>query len=321
MKWLRIWLTIMAALLLAGCKGKDLPLEEGEALYQVYYLNSAMNRLAPWEYRIREEDTDLLIQELMNRFMKVPADLDSQAALSEKVAYEGYKQEDMVLYLYFDSNYTSMQSCREILCRTALVRTLTQIPGIDYISIYSGDQPLMDMNGMPVGILSATDFVDSISDVNAYEWAELTLYFTDETGEKLFAEKRKVVHNINTSVEKVILEELIQGPEQPGLEPTLDSGTRLLNVSVNENVCYLNFDGGFLNNPLEVKDYIPIYSIVNSLSERSSVNRVQISINGEQNVRFRDSIELNAMFERNLDYIGETGAAAADTKPSKEQEE
>lgn len=320
MKRLKIWLMILAVLLLAGCRGKETPLEEGEALYQVYYLNAAMNRLAPWEYRIREEDTDLLIQELMNRFMKVPADLDSQVALSEKVAYEGYKREDMVLYLYFDSNYTSMQSYREILCRTALVRTLTQIPGIDYISIYSGDQPLMDMNGMPVGILSASDFVDSISDVNAYEWAELTLYFTDGAGEKLFAEKRNVVHNINTSVEKVILEELIEGPEQPGLEPTLDSSTRLLNVSVNENVCYLNLDGGFLNNPLEVKDYIPIYSIVNSLSELSSVNRVQISINGAQNVRFRDSIELNVMFERNLDYIGENGTMA-DTRPLEEEEE
>lgn len=319
MKWLRIWLPMLAVLLLTGCKGGEAPLEEGEALYQVYYLNSAMNRLAPWEYRVRESDTDLLIQELMDRFMKVPADLDSQVALSEKVAYQGYKREDMVLYLYFDSNYTSMQSYREILCRTALVRTLTQIPGIDYISIYSGDQPLMDTNGMPVGILSASDFVDSICDVNAYEWAELTLYFTDEAGEELFAEKRQVVHNINTSVEKVILEELIGGPEQPGLEPTLDPNTRLLNVSVNENVCYLNFDGGFLNNPLEVKDYIPIYSIVNSLSELSSVNRVQISINGEQNVRFRDSVELNAMFERNLDYIGETNALTEQLSSDKEE--
>ena len=57
---------------------------------------------------------------------------------------------------------------------------------------------------------------------------------------------------------------------------------------------------------LEVKDYIPIYSIVNSLSELSSVNRVQISVNGAQNTKFRDSIELNTLFERNLDYIGES---------------
>lgn len=320
MKRLRIWLALLAVLLLTGCTKKAAPLAEGESLYQIYYLNAAMTRLVPQEYRTRTKDTDLLIQEMMDRFMNVPADLDSQAALSEKATYQGYKQEDMVLYLYFDSGYASMQPGREILCRGALVRTLTQIPGIDYISIYSGEQLLMDTNGMPVGMLSASDFVDSISDVNAYERTELTLYFTDEAGEELYPEKREVVHNINTSVEKVILEELLNGPEQPGLEPTLDPGIRLLNVSTNENVCYLNFDGAFLNNSLEVKDYIPVYSIVNSLSELSSVNRVQISINGAQNVKFRDSIELNTMFERNLDYIGENGVQT-EIKPLERVEE
>ena len=164
----------------------------------------------------------------------------------------------------------------------------------------------MDADGMPVGMVSSSDFIDSISDVNSYEKTELTLYFTDELGEMLYAEKREVVHNINTSLEQVILGELIQGPEQEGLMPTLDPQTKLLNVSVNENVCYLNFDTTFLGNQLEVREYIPIYSIVNSLSELSSVNRVQFTINGEQNATFRESVSLSAPFGRNLDYIGGT---------------
>lgn len=302
------WSVLLAALLLAmglaGCGKKEIPPQEGEKAYQVYYLNPAMTKLVAREYRTKTTDQELLIQELMDSIMNVPADLDVQGALSEKVVYQGCRPEDMVLYLFFDNNYTSMKPYREILCRAALTRTLTQVDGIDYINIYSGDQPLLDTSGMPVGMLSATDFVDSLSDVNAYERTELTLYFTDETGEKLFPEKREVIHNVNTSVEKVILEELISGPERSELSPTLDPGTRLLNVSVNENVCYLNFDTSFVNNPLEVRDYIPIYSIVNSLSELSSVNRVQFTVNGVQDVKFRDSISLNTLFERNLDYIG-----------------
>lgn len=302
------WSVLLAALLLAmglaGCGKKEIPPQEGEKIYQVYYLNPAMTKLVAREYRTKTTDQELLIQELMDSIMNVPADLDVQGALSEKVVYQGCRPEDMVLYLFFDNNYTSMKPYREILCRAALTRTLTQVDGIDYINIYSGDQPLLDTSGMPVGMLSATDFVDSLSDVNAYERTELTLYFTDETGEKLFPEKREVIHNVNTSVEKVILEELISGPERPELSPTLDPGTRLLNVSVNENVCYLNFDTSFINNPLEVRDYIPVYSIVNSLSELSSVNRVQFTVNGVQDVKFRDSISLNTLFERNLDHIG-----------------
>ena len=74
-----------------------------------------------------------------------------------------------------------------------------------------------------------------------------------------------------------------------------------MNVSLNENICYINFDSTFLNNTLEVKEYIPIYSIVNSLSEISTVSKVQITINGSQDVMFRDVISLNTQFERNLE--------------------
>ncbi len=301
-----VGLLLLSCLLLSGCQRETETMDENLAVYQIYYLNPAMTRLVSQEYRTETTETDYLIQELMEQFRNVPAYVDCQAALSDKVVYQGYKQEDIVLYLYFDNNYTSMKSYREILCRAALARTMTQIPGIEYINIYSGQQPLMDADGMPVGMVSSSDFIDSISDVNSYEKTELTLYFTDELGEMLYAEKREVVHNINTSLEQVILGELIQGPEQEGLMPTLDPQTKLLNVSVNENVCYLNFDATFLGNQLEVREYIPIYSIVNSLSELSSVNRVQFTINGEQNATFRESVSLSAPFGRNLDYIGGT---------------
>ncbi len=304
---MRRWImrtVLLTVLLLCGCGTKEAPPEPGEAAYQVYYLNTGMTRLSPLEYRTKTTGTEALLGELMDRFRNVPADVDAQAALSEKVTYQGLRQDGRVLYLYFDNNYTSMKPDREILCRAALVRTLTQVPGVDYINIYSGDQPLMNGDGTPVGMLSAVDFVDSISDVNAYEMTELTLYFTDRNGELLYPEKREVMHNINTSVERVVLEELISGPESPGLSATLDAQTRLLNVSVNENVCYLNFNAAFLDNTLEVKDDIPIYSIVNSLSELSGINKVQITVNGSQDAVFRETIPLNTLFERNLDYIG-----------------
>ena len=295
---------LLSGLLLAGCQKRETPLQEGESEYQVYYMNQAVTKLIAQPYRTRTTDTEELIGELMESLIHVPADLEAQSVLSDKVVYQGCRQDDTVPYLFFDNNYTSMNACQEILCRAALARTLTQVAGIEYISIYSGDQPLLERSGMPAGPISAADFVDSITDVNAYERTELILYFTDASGTALHPEKRSVMHNVNTSVERVIVEELIGGPEQPGLMPTLNSDIKILNISVNENVCYVNFDAAFLNNSLEVKDYIPIYSIVNSLSELSNVNRVQITVNGSQEVTFRENISLNTLFERDLDYIG-----------------
>ena len=161
------------------------------------------------------------------------------------------------------------------------------------------------MTGKPVGLLADTDFIESISDVNTFEKIQITLYFANETGEKLVEEDREVVHSMNTSLEKLVVEELLKGPEVEGSYPTLPSDVKLLNVSVSENVCYVNFDSNFLNNSLEVKELIPIYSIVNSLCAISNVNKVQLTVNGSSDVMFRDVISLNTQFERNLDLGGE----------------
>lgn len=306
-RWIYGIMLLFLVLMTAGCKSRGNG-EEDSRVYKIYYLNAAGTKLAPQDYKTETVDRDTLIQELLEQFLTVPKDLDSQAALSDKVTMNKYQQEDVVLYLYFDAGYGSrsnMNASREILCRAALAKTLTQIEGIDYINIYVGDQPLLDGKGNPVGMLSGSDFVESISDVNAFEKTELVLFFTDEAGEKLVSEKREVVHSINTSLEQLIIEQLIQGPEQAGNYPTLSKETKLLNVSVNENICYINFDPAFLNNTMEIREDIPIYSIVNSLSGLTSVNKVQIMVNGSAEVMFRDVISLNTMFERNLDLGGE----------------
>ena len=299
-----LFLSVILSGLLAGCSQKEMPRptpEEGK--YLIYYLNTATTKLVPRESEAEATDKEALVDELMEQFLHVPKELDCQAALIDKVAYQGSRQEEQVLYLYFDVNYTGMKPEREILCRAALTRTLTQIPGVDYINIYCGDQPLMDRQGNPVGMLASTDFIMNTSNVNAYEKTELTLYFADETGNKLLEEKREVVHNINTSLEQLVVEQLIAGPGQEGRHPTLPSDCKILSLSVTDNVCYINFDSAFLNTSLPVSEYVPIYSIVDSLSEMTTVTKVQIMVNGSQNVMFRDVISLNTPFEKSQDYI------------------
>ena len=46
-----------------------------------------------------------------------------------------------------------------------------------------------------------------------------------------------------------------------------------------------------------------IYSITNSLVELTSVNKVQISINGESNINFGESVLLDQPLSRNLDLV------------------
>lgn len=108
-----------------------------------------------------------------------------------------------------------------------------------------------------------------------------------------------------SSMEQLIVEQLIAGPEQEGLRPVLPEGLKVLNLSVNDSVCYINFDATFLEGVTDVSEYLPIYAIVNSLTELTTVTGVRILVNGSQDVMFRDVVSLNTAFERNEQYMEE----------------
>lgn len=295
---------MLLALWLVGCRKEEPPtFRPEENQYIVYYVNTGMTKLIPVEYHAESKEDLDLIRELYRQLVTVPADLDAKSPVSSKTELQRFQWDSNVLYLYFDTNYTLMSPSQEILCRAALTKTLTQIGGVEFLNIYSGEQPLMDVSGNPVGMMAAGDFMDNISDVNAFEKSELTLYFADETGQYLVEEKREVIHSINTSMERLIVEQLLEGPQKTGCSATIPPETKLLNISVTDNVCYLNFDSAFLNNSLGVKEEIPIYSIVDSLTQLTTVNRVQLSVNGSPAVMFRDTISLETLFEENLDYL------------------
>lgn len=63
-----------------------------------------------------------------------------------------------------------------------------------------------------------------------------------------------------------------------------------------------------MNQPYNVTTDVTIYSITNSLVELSNVNKVQISVDGETNISYREKLSLNNLFERNLDMLESAGS-------------
>lgn len=296
---------IMLSFTLISCKKKEARLlEENE--YYIYYINTNMNTLVESRYSADAQryDTQALVNELMMHFLKVPDDLEAMGALSDKVTYQGFSIDGNILYLNFDTNYQGMEVSREVLARAALAKTLIQIDGIEYISIRSGEQPLLNALGENVGLISSTNFINSVSNINSFEKATLLLYFSDESGTKLVAETRDVFYDLNTSRERIIVDELIKGPFTASLKATIPSDTKVISVTMNEGICYVNFDEGFLNSLSDVLDSITIYSIVDSLSEMPNVSRVQILVNGKSDKNY-NTISLGTSVERNLDYLKE----------------
>lgn len=72
-----------------------------------------------------------------------------------------YSLDGALLTIYFDVDYLNMKEVEEVLCRAAVVRTMTQISGIDCVSFYVDEKPLTDVNGKMVGTMYAESFVEN----------------------------------------------------------------------------------------------------------------------------------------------------------------
>ena len=160
----------------------------------------------------------------------------------------------------------------------------------------------METRRTPIGTKERKEMVESISDVNSYEKVELTLYFANEEKDGLVAEKREVFHSMNTSLERLVVEQLLAGSQNGGLS-VMPKNTKVLNVSLTDNTCYVNLDSSFISGDIDVAEYIPIYAIVDSLTELQTVNKVQITVNGSADVTYRNVISLVQPLEREEKYI------------------
>lgn len=280
-------------------------LEEG--IYRVYTVNKAGTKLSAYDYSCEAAEPDGVVEELLEQVKTAEGALEQNSAMPENLYLQRFALTDQILYLYFDGNYLNMRPTTEVLCRASLAKTLTQVEGVDYISIYVNDQPLIDSAGSQNGYVTGSDFIERVSDVEDTATNQtVSLYFADETGTRLVREIRDVsVPAQGATVEHLVVSEILNGPEEEGHYPTLPATVKINSVQVRNQICYVNLDSAFLSDALDVSGYIPVYSLVNSLSELSTVSKVQIMVDGSSAIVFRDSISLENPLERQLDYVAQ----------------
>ena len=308
----RIRMTVMLlclAVLLCACGDKQGAAGE-DSSWQIYYLSNDEAEIiaSPYQPESAETDTEGLIRELTTKLQTFPEMLEYEAPISGTVELLDTVCSEGLLTLNFAASYLELQPTTEILIRAAIVRTFSQIPGVDTVIFQVDGNPLLDAHGEVVGNMTAEQFIYNAGrEINTYEKVQLTLYFVDGTGAKLQPVYRTVVYNSNILMERLIVEQLIAGPKTAGSDlaiyPTLNPSCGITNISLRDGICYVNLDENFLVQPNPVTPQATIYSIVNSLAELPEVSRVQISVQGDTSAVFMDAMPLSTMYTRNLDIV------------------
>ncbi len=303
-KRIRAFVCLLLLTFLAGCGRGEGP--KADEPY-IFYVNTEGSGLIKQPYQWKGDTPEQEISDMLKAMTKPEDTIDFKSAIPKDVKVTDYELTEGKLSLNFGVSYYNMSKPAEVLCRAAIVQSVVQISGVDFVEFLVDGSPLADKNGNAIGYMHAEDFVQNIGPaLNSYQMATLTLYYANETGERLVEETVSVRYNSNMSMEKLVVEQLLKGPNTETAKATIPPETRLIGVSVKDGICYVNFDEGFLSAGYDMDPKIAIYSLVNSIIESGSTSQVQISVNGETNVTFQGAVDLSKPIARDLDLIEES---------------
>lgn len=277
-------------ILFAGCGEKE---QQDTGMY-IYSINADGNALVQHDYPIMDVDG---IMEKMKQHSVLP----------KGVEIEKYKLERLQIVLYFNEAYLEMSKSTEILVRAAIVQTMSQLSEVEFVTFFVGGEPLKDNDGNAVGLMHARDFVQNTgSSIDSYQTTELKLYFADKDGKQLKeTTKSNIRYNANTPIERRVVEQLMKGTNAAGCQSVIPKSTKLLGVSVKDGVCYVNFDSKFSLDSYDLNPEVTIYAIVNSIIANANVTKVQILIDGANDVMYKNMVDLSKPLEWRSDFTKE----------------
>lgn len=294
---------LLMSLALVGCQEQD---QEGTPV-DIMYLDKSETKVVAEQHYLESTDVKGKIVEVLTLLCSLPENKELKATLSGGINIINYSFEGTQVTVSLGDKYKELSKTTEILTRAAVVKSLIQIADVEYVMLTVGGEPILDAAGNGVGIMSAETFVDNTEgQMNDYEQVIIRLYFANEEGNQLIPINRSLVHNINSSnvsMERLVIEQILKGPVNDESFPTVNPDTKILGITVTDGTCYINVDSSILTPVNNVTSDVTIYSIVNSLVELSNINKVQISIDGRKDIKFKDKYDLSTVFERNLQLV------------------
>ena len=209
-------LLLICLLLLTACSraGRNNAEAQAETGTFIYYLNNERTTLKTSEYKLPEnmEEEDILDDMLDN----LAAPFADGIAPISGFTLQGRSLDKGMLILDFSEEYEQLDALDEILIRGAIVKTVCQLGSVRQVSFTINQESLV-RNGDEVGVMGPDSFAISTStSMGQYDRIQIYLYLTGQEQDKLKFVTRMAAYNINSPMERVIVEQLITGPKGAG---------------------------------------------------------------------------------------------------------
>ena len=299
---------LMLALIagLAGCRKETGTDEESAAngVYRIYYVSASGTELLRRSLKPENEDFDGILKEVLEAF-QTPPDEGVKSALPENVKINSAAGGIAEIDVDFSAEYLGLDTLTEILLRAALVKTLLQFNGVDAVRFTVDGQPLV-IGEKEIGLMGEDTFVvPTGGTINSYRFLEFPLYFAGQDGTSLVREMRSLYYSSNVNTERMIVEQVIEGPQNQNLLPVISKETLVRRVAVEDGICTVDLSAE-ANSQQEngVDPETALYAFVNSIldsCEEEGITGIRFLVEGDSQTRFRGQVNLDQTFTRRPD--------------------
>lgn len=308
-KWL---LVLLVTGLLTACGTESVveeqvPVLEENQIY-AFFVNADRTDVYPVPFTFDKKDNvSTIVYDVIHYMVNEPSTAVYQQPIPNGITYSYNEYDDAQgnVKISFNVLYETINAEDLLFFKTCVAWTVLQLEDIETISISLTDLDNKDMEtATTVESFDKDSFTMNFGDKRGYkQTGTIVLYFANETGDALKEYQQIVEISNNTSLARLVVESLINGPETEGYMQTLSDETKINNISVNNSICYVDLSDEFYDTANPLKNDIIVYSVVNSLVELPTVSKVQFLKNGEKIEFFRETMPFDGIFERNLDIV------------------
>lgn len=271
----------------------------------IYYYDKTNNKISPEKIKLKLSKNDF-VNTIFTEMKSQPKSSNLKSTVPQNLSILNYNLNDNLLTVNFSKDYNKMTEIDKLIFKASFVWSLTDTDFVKNIKFlvdgksiaYNKQSEILNRNNI---VLNPSISPDKI------QQETVVLYFANKEN-KLVAEDRNIEFKQNKSMELHIVEELIAGPEQSDTLKTIPLETKIRNIKTEDSICYVDLSSDFINKmpPGQQQQSLAIYSIVNSLTNLDTVNKVQFLIDGEKTTLLNQPIDISQPIGRYEDIIEQT---------------
>ncbi len=276
---------------------------ETEETLTLYFIDAEKKNMVTEEIEIPEEKKDNLLAFAVNALISGPQSENCKRAIPEGTALLGIELSENIATVNLSEKFNTGTKIDKLWSRYTLINTLCGIEGVSKTQILVDGNIITSIStGEPLGPMSKDDIVTDVTQITN-DTTVATLYFADENVMHLRAETREIALKEGEPLEKVFVEELFKGPKNSGLYSILPQGVKVLSVETKDGVCFLNLSAEFTAAGMGGStEMLTVYSVVNTLCEIDTVDKVQFLVEGKKIEGF-GHLSLTEALEKNMDIV------------------